>query len=67
MIRKMYWDQANTPKLFQIKVLLDIHSKLGKEYVPYNEFMSKTLTKVNIKQTIIKIICSDYIMQPGEL
>ena len=50
MMRKMYGDQTNAPKLVAVKVFSDIHSKLGKEYVPYNEYMLKILPKVNTKQ-----------------
>ena len=38
MIRKMYGDQTNVPKFFPLQLLSDIHSSLGNEYVPYNEF-----------------------------
>ena len=40
----------------------DIHSKLGNDYIPYNEFMSKTLTKVNAKRTNVKNIYPDSIV-----
>ena len=60
MMRKMYGDQTNAPKFVPVKVLSDLHSKLGYEYVPYNEFnISKTQRKVNIKHTDIKKIYPD--------
>ena len=49
MMTKMYGDQTSVPKLVLVKVLTEMHSNLGNEYVPYNEFMSKTLTKDNMK------------------
>ena len=61
MIRKMNGDQTNASKLVPVKALSDIHSKLGKEYVPYNKFMLKTLKKVNTKETDIKNIYPDSI------
>ena len=51
MMRKMYREKTNAPKLVLVEVLSDIHSKLVKEFVQYNEFsMSKTLT-IQSKQT----------------
>ena len=61
-MRKIGKAQTNIPKLVLIKVLSDIHRKLGNEYVPYNKFLSKTLTKVNTKQTDIKNIYPDSIV-----
>ena len=43
---KMYWDQTNIPQVVSDQILSDIYGKLGNEYVPYNKFMSKTLTKI---------------------
>ena len=37
MMRKMYEDQTNAPKIGPVKVLSDIYCNLGKEYLPYNE------------------------------
>lgn len=55
MMGKIYGDNTKAPKLVPVKEFSDIHDKLGKKYVPYNEFgMSKTLTKVNTKQTDVK-------------
>ena len=58
----MYGDQTNAPKIVPVKVLSDIHSKLGETYVPYNEFsMLKILSKNNTKQTDVKNIYPDSI------
>ena len=58
----MYGDQTNAPKIVPVKVLSNIHCKLGKEYVPYHELsMSKILPRVNTKQIDVKNIYPDSI------
>ena len=52
MMRKVYKDWTNIPQIIPVQVMSDIHSYLGKEYVPYNNFMpeaTKVLTRVNTK------------------
>ena len=61
-MKKMYGDQTNMPNLVSVKVLLDVYSSLGNEYVPYKEFISKILPKVDIKQTDIKNIYPNYVL-----
>ena len=62
MMTKMYGDQTNAPIIVPVKVLSDIHSKLGETYVPYNEFsMLKILSKNNTMQTDVKNIYPDSI------
>ena len=56
MMRKMYKDQTNAPKIVPVEVLSDMHSKLGDNNVPYNKFsMSKIPTKNNTQQTDVII------------
>ena len=57
MMSKMYGDKPNVPKLVPDEILSDIHDKLGKKYVPYNEFSMSTT-----KQTDVKNIYPDNIV-----
>ena len=57
MMRKMYGDKPNVPKLVPDEILSDIHDKLGEKYVPYNEFSMSTT-----KQTDVKNIYPDSIV-----
>ena len=45
----MYGDQTNVPKIILFQVLLDIHSSLDNEYVPYNKFMPEALARIDTK------------------
>ena len=58
----MYGDKPYAPNLVLVKVLSDIHSSLGNMYDAYNEFMSKTLPKVNTKQKDVNNIYPDCII-----
>ena len=62
MMRKMYGDQTNAPKITPLKVLSVIHGGLGNEYVPYNEFMPQILTRIDTKRTNVKNIYPDSII-----
>ena len=53
----MYGDQNNTPKIVPVKVLSNIHSKLGEKHVKYNEYTKQADVK-NIYPDSIPCKCS---------
>ena len=52
MMKKMYGDKNEMPHITPVQVLSDIHSSLGNEYVPYNEFMHEPTQALSTKYMV---------------
>ena len=52
MFTKIYGDNSEISHIGPVQVLSDIHSSLGNEYVPYNEFMIESIQAFGTKYMI---------------